>query len=305
MAEQTNTYNRPQEVEDYINSLASKSRHTIRAYTSAIDKFAEGLGLKTFEDYKEVRPRDCLRHQQELAKTLSPSSVNSNMRPLSALYNWWINYEYLDKNPFARVKAVDEPKMVQTFLNREEMRLIVENAKNTEERLMVLLLLTMGLRRSELINIKMSDIIDNDRIIINGKGSKQRVLALHDDAKIYLGRWLRVRGLKFKDTDLPYLFISSRGRKYSGSAILRRIKRIMERAGFDEKRIEEVHTHTLRHTFTANLFDADVDFYTAQTLLGHSSPSTTQRYAHLRNHILDNAIRNQESVFGNDDESDT
>lgn len=299
-----NTHNRPQEVDDYINSLATKSRHTLRVYTSAIDKFAENLNLTTFDDYKSVRPRDALRHQQMLSKTLKPSSVNTNIRPLNALYNWWIDYEYLESNPFARVKAVDEPKTVQTYLTREEMVLIVENTRNTEERLMVLLLLTMGLRRSELINIKLKDIIDRERIVINGKGSKQRVIAIHDDVQKPLGTWLRVRKLKFPDTDEPWLFISSHGGKYTGEAIRLRLKRIMERAGFSPERIDEIHPHTLRHTFTANLFDADVDFYTAQTLLGHSSPSTTMRYAHLRTHILDNAIKSQESILKNPDSND-
>lgn len=287
----------PLEIHEYLTAMGSQSPNTIDTYKRAIVRLIENLNLKTFDDFRAITPRDGLRHQQMLARDMKASSVNTYMRPINAMFNWFVNYEYLDDNPFSRVKAMDEPQNVQTFLTRKEMREIIDNTKGTEEKLMVLLLLTMGLRRSELVNIKVDDIVGGTHIIINGKGNKQRALAIHDDVVPHLKLWLQIRSIKFAHRDSPYLFISGRGDKYAGNTIRERLKRIMERAGFDEDRIDEIHPHTLRHTFTANLFDADVDFYTAQMLLGHSSPQTTQRYAHLRSHRLDNAIKNQASVF--------
>ncbi len=286
-----------QEINEYLESLRYKSPNTIRVYRTAIDKFCEYLKLENFEDLKNLSVRDATRHQLNLQSKMKPSSVNTNIRPLKAMYNWFVNQEYLDRNPFDRVGAVDEPQHIQAFLTYEEMYKIIDFAKNVEDKLIMLMLLTMGLRRSELTNIRLEDITET-HIKITGKGDKQRILAIPQDVKEYLDRWLKIREKKYKETGLPYLFISKGRTQYAGNSIRMKLKRIMERAGFPEERISEIHTHSLRHTFTANLFDRNGDIYIAQQLLGHSSINTTKRYAHLRSHILDNAMLGQASLLG-------
>ena len=258
-----------------------------------------GTGLKTFEDMKNLSTRDTDKYQRHLQETLSAASVNSNIRPINAMYNWLIRMEYLDKNPFSKIRAVREQEKVQAFLSNEEMIALVNNAKDTEEKLMLLMLMQLGLRRSELTNISIEDVASRTHIVINGKGGKQRLLALHSDIVGVLNRWTAIRNQKFPDTNLKWLFISRRGGKYSGDTILRRIKRAMKRAGFSQSRIDEIHTHSLRHTFTANLFEGGADIYVAQQLLGHSDINTTKRYAHLRDNVRDNAVLQQKSILSN------
>ena len=89
------------------------------------------------------------------------------------------------------------------------------------------------------------------------------------------------------------------GDKYSGEAIRQRIHTIGVRAGLSEERLKEIHTHTTRHTFCANLIDSGADIRVVQGAMGHASIGTTMIYAHLRNETLDNAILNQKSIFDN------
>lgn len=287
------------EINDYIDSLKGKSPNTIKMYLSAIDKFIDGAGIKSFDDIKNLNIRDADKYQRHLQETLSASSVNSNIRPINAMYNWLMRMEYVEKNPFSLIKAMKEPEKVQAFLTNEEMIAMVQSAKDTEEKLMLLMLLYLGLRRSELIGISLDDVATRTHVMINGKGGKQRLLALHKDIIPVLNRWIAIRNQKFPNTDLKWLFLSQKGGKYSGDTIRRRIKNIMIRAGFSKERISEIHTHSLRHTFTANLFEGGADIYLAQQLLGHSDISTTKRYAHLRDNVRDNAILQQKSIVKN------
>jgi site-specific recombinase XerD len=286
------------ELNDYLDSLRDKSIHTIRMYRTAIDKFVIGTNIKTFDDIKNITVRDADKYQRFLQETLSASSVNSNIRPVNAMYNWLIAREYLDRNPFSRIKSIKENEKVQAFLSNQEMISMVSHAQDTEEKLMLLMLLQLGLRRSELTGISVDDVATRTHIVINGKGGKQRLLALHSDIVGVLNRWIAIRNQRFPATNLKWLFISRVGGRYSGDTIRRRIKAIMTRAGFSETRINEIHTHSLRHTFTANLFEGGADIYVAQQLLGHSDINTTRRYAHLRDNVRDNAVLQQKSILG-------
>ena len=289
-------YNNIPEIRDYIATLQYKSENTVRVYLTAIQKFCGFLKIETFEDIKNVTVRDATRYQLALQGKMKATSVNTNVRPLNAMYNWFVNQEYLDKNPFSRVKAVDEPEHVQAFLSYDEMHKLIDVGKSVEEKLIFLMLLTMGLRRSELTAIKMED-IGATHIKINGKGDKQRVLAIPSDVSEYLGVWIAIRDKKYSDTGLPWLFISKNRTQYAGNSIRMKLKKAMERANFAPERIEEIHTHSLRHTFTANLLDKNADIYVAQQLLGHANINTTKRYAHLRSHVLDNAMMGQDSLL--------
>ncbi len=162
------------ELNDYVESLNDKSINTIRTYVGAIDKFIEGANINTFEDIKNLTVREADKYQRHLQETLSASAVNSNIRPIHAMYNWFIRMEYFNNNPFSKVKAVKEKETIQAFLTNEEMIAMVQHTKDTEEKLMLLMLLQLGLRRSELTGICLDDIESKTHIVIRGKRGRQR-----------------------------------------------------------------------------------------------------------------------------------
>lgn len=285
------------EIEQYMATVKiDKSIHTVSSYTTAIKKFVDNMNIISFDDLKNITPVQCRNHQGILRQTLSASSTNANIRPLRAMYNWFVENEYMEVSPWSKVKDLKQPKTIPNFLTEEEVGLMIGACENIKEKLIIALLITTGLRRNELISLKMSDVVGN-HILINGKGNKQRRLVLQPGVLDLLKKYMEKRIKKY-GTDSPYLLLSNGGKRpYAGVSIACKIKSIMKRAGFTEERMAEIHTHSLRHTFVANLFESGADIYAAQSALGHSNLNTTQRYAHLRNSALDNAMLKQKSIL--------
>jgi site-specific recombinase XerD len=285
------------EINEYITTLKlDKSSRTIVSYEAAIQKLIRFLNIQTFEDLKNVTPSNLRELQNNMKESgLQASSINANMRPLKAMFNWFVENQYVESSPVSKVKALKTPKKLLAYLTEEETSLIVKSCKRVLDKLIIVLLITTGLRRNELVSLKISDIVGN-HIIVNGKGSKQRKLILHPDVCVLLNQWLKIRNRKYGDS-CEYLLISKMGKQFTGNAIRDKVKASMKRAGFSEERIQEIHTHSLRHTFVANLFESGADIFTAQSALGHSDLATTQIYAHLRNSALDRAMLNQKSIL--------
>ena len=289
-----------QEINEYLNTIKlDKSQHTLVSYTTAIEKFIDNFGINNFEDIKTIVPSQCREHQSRLRETLSASSVNAKVRPLKAMYNWFLTNEYIESNPWAKVKELKVPKKLVAFLSEDEIYAILRSCSRLEDKLILSLLITTGLRRNELSSLKLSD-YNGTHIIVNGKGAKQRKLALMPDVCGLMNEYIIKRNKKHGDS-IPYLFVSKNRSRFSGDAIRMKVKSAMVRAGFSEERIKEIHTHSLRHTFVANLFESGADIYAAKAALGHQNLSTTQIYAHLRNSALDNALLRQKSFLGKDE----
>ena len=286
------------QIDEYLSSLSDKSKHTYRSYSYAIKLFCEKMNIQSWEDIENITSADIERYKNILKKEMSPSTVNTRLRPIEAMFGWFIKpMKYLKENPFVGVEYLVPSKKVQTVLTDEEKLKIFDGAKTAEDKLILALLLTTGLRREELVNIKLSDIIDNRYIKIVGKGNKEALIVLHDDVLRFLPNYLRIRNMSKKSKNNDYLFPSSHGGHYTGTTIYNRIKKIMERAGFDENRIKDIHPHSFRHTFTTSLFDANANAEIIRQAVRHSSITTTMNYAHLSRKALDNTLLNQKSIF--------
>lgn len=286
------------QIEEYLSSLSDKSKHTYRSYSYAIRLFCEKMNIQSWEDIENITSASIERYKNILKKGLSPSTVNTRLRPVEAMFGWFIKpMKYLKENPFVGVEYLSPSKKVQTVLTDEEKLKIFDGAKTAEDKLILSLLLTTGLRREELVNIKLFDIIDNRYIKIIGKGNKEALIVLHDDVLRFLPNYLRIRNMSNKAKNNVYLFPSSHGGHYTGATIYNRIKKIMAQAGFDDSRIEDIHPHSFRHTFTTDLFDANANAEIIRQAVRHSSITTTMGYAHLSRKALDNTLLNQKSIF--------
>lgn len=282
-----------EEIKEYLNAIKiDKSDATIKLYAESISRFFSFVGVKNFDDVKNVKPSDCREYQSKMKDGGSkPNSINSYIRPLRAMYNWLADNEYIETNPLSKVKDIKVPKDEVAFLSDAEIEKLINGCPRSFDKLIFSLLITSGLRRSELVSIKINDFSDN-KILINGKGLKQRRLMIVPEVAFLLRQYIKWRIAKY-GYEREEIFISPYGKPYHGGSIRNRLEEVMKSAGFDPKRIEQIHTHSLRHTFVANLFDGGGDLYMAQRALGHESTNTTQRYAHLRDGKLDNAILNQ------------
>jgi integrase/recombinase XerC len=233
-----------------------------------------------------------------LTTNIQKSSVNSYLRPLKTIFNYLVENEIIEDNPFGKIKLLKTQKKLVSYLSEDEINIMIKSCDiartSPTDKLILVLFLTTGIRREELINIKISDIC-GQHVTINGKNNKQRKLILQPEIFKLLESYIPYR-LKKYGVLHPELFISKYGTKFTGDGISKKIKRIMKESGFSAERISQIHTHSLRHTFVANLFESGADIYTAQKALGHELLKTTEIYAHLRNSALDRSILNMKPL---------
>lgn len=142
------------------------------------------------------------------------------------------------------------------------------------------LLYSSGLRVSELLSLKVSDLFFNDEVIrVFGKGSKQRVVPIGSSAIKWVTEYLtKIRPLlqkRMKSENI--VFLNSRGSKLSRMAIWKIVKKYCD----DAKIEKDVHPHTFRHSFATHLLEGGADLRAVQEMLGHSDISTTQIYTHI------------------------
>jgi len=191
-------------------------------------------------------------------------------------------YEIVKEMP-NRFYAVDRPiakERLPKVLSRDEITRLFANIHNIKHLCMVSMLYATGLRRAELLNVKIED-IDSSRLMLRvnqGKGNKDRFTILSvkllNDLRIYY------RAYKPK----KYLFEGANGDQYSPTSLANIIKLAAKKARITKK----VTPHMLRHSFATHLLEAGTDLRTIQTLLGHNSVETTQMYTYVTSTSLQN-----------------
>lgn len=186
-------------------------------------------------------------------------------------------YKHIEKR-FIEQKYLLRPrrgKKNPTVLAVSEIIRMIELTDNIKHKNMIALLYAAGLRRSELLNMRMHH-IDFERNVINirgGKGNKDRQIPLADNTKLFLLPYIE----EYQPND--YVFEGATGGKYSGSSIEKVIKNAAHRANITKN----VTPHVLRHSYATHLMENAVDIRYIQKLLGHSSIKTTERYTHVSN----------------------
>jgi integrase/recombinase XerD len=187
--------------------------------------------------------------------------------------------------------VIERPKIsreVPLFLSEDEVEKIKDtirvfeknDAKKVRDLAIIELLFSAGLRVSELVNLKVGDInLNNEYIIVKGKGNRQRVVPLGRIAKKYLEEYLLVRAktLKKFSKDDGYLFISKLGKKISRISIWKLVKKYAKLSGIEK----DITVHTFRHSFATELLRGGADLRAVQELLGHKSILATQIYTHI------------------------
>ncbi len=181
--------------------------------------------------------------------------------------------EMLGKN-LSLIKTPKASKKLPIVLTRQEIRDLLDNTENSKHRLLIELLYSTGLRLSECVNLKYSDLDLNDGIgwVRMGKGAKDRIFIISGMFKRDLLEYKEKSGADGKG----YIFLTN-GKKMTPRGIQHAIKKAAKRAGIEK----DVHVHTLRHSFATHLLEDGVDIRKIQTLLGHANLQTTQIYTQV------------------------
>jgi integrase/recombinase XerD len=279
-------------VEEYIKYLKlDKSKHTIRSYVSSIDRFFSFLKIVSDDQLAKITSSDCRNFLSYLLENkMQFSSVNAHLRPLKAFFAWLVENEFIEDSPFDKVKALKEQKKNLIVLTGQEIESMMQSCKNVREKAILGVMISTGVRRAELVNIKLSD-IDGYTITILGKGNKYRDVYLPDIVLALVNKYL-----ESKKYESEYLFSTPHG-KLSEEAIRQMVKRIALRAGIDVRRVKNITPHTMRRSLATKMVAENVNIRTIQGVLGHANVETTMVYAKLSQEAVKTAMRNNN--FGN------
>jgi len=281
------------ELEQYINSLSlDKSENTIKTYRKAIEEMLSFFHVDNVEQLNNMTVDNCFDYQIALKRAgLSASSINLKIMGIKVFFDFLKSRKKISENNWKEIRALKVPHREQAFLSDEEIQAVLDNCKRYDDKVIFMVLITTGMRNSEFCNLRI-DQIEGDRIHIIGKGNKERVIKLTSEVFDLLQKYIVIRNRKFGNS-VPYVFVTQIGTQFTGQGLRFRVSSLMRKAGFSEERINEIHAHTMRHTFTANLIGENINLSIVQAALGHSSINTTIKYAHLKNKVLDEALDTQ------------
>lgn len=284
----------------YLKLERSYSQNTLDAYQHDIDLLLSHLseqGLTPFD----VRLEDL----ETFAAWLHERGVGakSQARILSGVrsfYHFMLIDGYIDIDPTELLESPHLPKHIPEYLSTEEVDSLEAAIDLTlpeghRNRAIVEVFFSCGLRVSELVNLKLSDLFLDDRFLrVIGKGNKERLVPISDRAVSELTLWFDDRRqMDIKPGEEDYVFLNRRGHHLTRTMILIMVKRLGEMAGIKKT----ISPHTLRHSFATALLRGGADLRVIQVLLGHADIGTTEIYTHmddetLREEILTHHPRN-------------
>ena len=232
---------------------------------------------------------------------IGPTSQARILSGVRSFYRYLLLDGYIDNDPTVLLESTRLGEHLPVVLSTEEVDQLEDSIDlSTNEghrnRAIIEVLFSCGLRVSELVNLKYSDLfLEEGYIRVMGKGSKERLVPISERAIHELDNWRSVRNLMvIKPGEEDYVFLNRRGAHLTRTMILIMIKRQAEAAGI----AKTISPHTLRHSFATALLEGGADLRVIQALLGHESIGTTEIYTHidtstLRKEILEHHPRNK------------
>lgn len=278
---------------DYLQFQKKYSPLTISAYSKNIDEFINYLnqeGIHSFEyvKYQHIRGYLAMLHR----KNLSRNSINHRISTLRSLFHFLTHQELLEENPMLLVENLKAAKRNPDFLFPDEMIELLDSIHVNDDlgirnKALLELMYASGLRCSEAVNLTLDCVdLNNQILLIHGKGNKDRYVPFHDYAKMWLTTYLQDarHHLTAKSNGCLNVFVNNRGQKLTN----RGIENIIDRITQNYDPTKKIHPHTIRHSFATHLLNAGADLKTVQELLGHENLSTTQIYTHITKEHLRN-----------------
>ena len=273
----------------YLKNERNYSKLTVKNYAEDLDKFNMYLNERHLNYLKLSKDdiRDYLKYLDTLK--LKNTTISRTLSSLRSFYSYLVIQNKIDINPFKLIRNPKKENKLPIFLSYEEFIELLNKIKDDNElsvrnKLIIEMLYATGLRVSELTNIKLEDINKSDKSIkVMGKGKKERIVYYGDYAKKLLEEYLNItRDELLKGKTSKYLFINKNGDRLTYRGVEYLIDEISKYTSIKYK----ISPHVLRHTFATHLLQEGADLRSVQTLLGHSSLSTTQIYTHITSEYL-------------------
>ena len=268
---------------DYLSKEKNYSSNTVIAYKKDVETFQDFCRLK-FELnnlLKVTYPiiREWIIHLSE--KELSPLTINRKISSLSKYYDFLIKINELKSSPLKNHKRLKvQKKLIIPFSEDEVLKVVDVFSKNFEGKrnlLIVDMLYSTGVRRDELINIKLNDVLlDENLVKVLGKRNKERLVPLVLNLKSRINDYLKFRN-EIKSSSSNF-FITTKGKKIGPSLVYRVVKNYFSKVSTKVK----TSPHVLRHSFATHMLNNGADINSIKEIMGHSSLASTQIYTKIK-----------------------
>ena len=282
---------------EYLLHEKNFSALTVKAYLTDLGSFSKFVQREYDADtiqevnYPQIRSWIVFLIEQKITNR----SVNRKISSLNSYFKFLIKTQTIQANPLSKHKALKTDKKIQIPFSQNEMEEVIEilaletDFEGIRNRFIVELFYATGIRRIELIQIKLKDLdLNNKTLKVLGKRNKERFVPLIDSAVMTANNYMQLRNEIEIIKDKDYLFLTKKGLKIYETLVYRIINEYFSKASYKVKK----SPHILRHSFATHLLNQGADLNAVKELLGHSSLASTQVYTH-------NSIAELKKVYAN------
>jgi integrase/recombinase XerD len=286
-------------IDEYLSYLAVEqgaAANTVQSYGRDLRRYREDLAGRGLTDFSRVERADIQAHIAALSDLhYAPKSIERAVAAIKGLHKFALLEGYVEHDPAATIKAPKLPRTLPRTLSIEQVGRLLdqdygERPAGLRDKAMLEVLYGCGIRVSELTGLNLADLFLSDNYLrVTGKGSKERVVPIFGTALAALERYLADarRQLHTASQVAPSegsaVFLNHRGHRLTRQAVNLILDDYAARVG-----IQDIHPHTLRHSFATHLLDGGADLRSIQEMLGHADIATTQIYTHVsQTHLRD------------------
>ncbi len=282
-----------QDYEHYIKLERGLASNSIKNYVLDVEKLVSFLAENNLtETPVKISKETVQRFVYEVAKVVNPRSQARIISGLKSFFNYLVFEEYRLDNPLDLIESPKIGRKLPDTLSENEINKLIaaidlSKPEGERNRAMLETLYGCGLRVSELIGLKISDLyFEEDFIKVTGKGDKQRFVPISNINKKYINIYrkeIRVH-LKVQPGFQDILFLNRRGKQLTRAMVFTIVKDLAKKINLDKV----ISPHTFRHSFATHLLENGADLRAIQQMLGHESITTTEVYMHVdRSHLAD------------------
>ena len=267
---------------DYLILEKGSSKNTAAGYERDLKLFFIGIG----KDVSEIVEEDIYEYIDKISKDLKRNSVLRKISSIRTFYKFCYLNKMTKEDPTNMIKSLKREKRLPEVLSMKEVKMIIDNCSHSPEgirdKLILKLLIATGARVSEILNLKIKDVENQDYEFIKvlGKGSKYRIIPVYDSLEDEIKEYLAISRPKLKGADENFkLFPGIRRENF-----WKKLKKIAKDAGVEKN----VYPHIFRHSVATVLLSNGADIRIVQEILGHSNIATTEVYTHVEKSELKN-----------------
>lgn len=268
----------------YLRFEKRCSDHTIVAYKKDLDQFEEFL-FKTVGDFNVLQVDGKMVRSWVVSLMdggMTSKTVNRKITSLKSFYKFLLRQELIEVTPMNSVISPKVPKKLPYFVDEESLHRLLDNGyfrndfEGVRDKLVVSLFYGTGMRLSELVNLKDSDLRQSETLIrVLGKNNKERIVPYPRSLNNLIGEYLNMRETEFGNNS-PYFFVTSKGKPVYHKLIYRVVYNHLALV----TPLEKKSPHILRHSYATHLLNRGADLNAVKELLGHSNLAATQVYTH-------------------------